>query len=74
MAMPCRSGTQIPQRLNCFFRAGNNDCVETEEKSGECGRERPKKDATIHELRKYLYLSALLCVVNRLSHFWATRY
>ena len=44
-----QSGTQPPERLNCFFGAGNDDGIKAEKKSGKRRRERPEEDATIHK-------------------------
>ena len=43
-----QSGTQSPKRLDCFFRAGDDDRVKAEEESRERGGERPEEDASIH--------------------------
>ena len=45
---PVEAGTQPPKRLNCFFRAGDDDRVKAEKESGERGGQRPEEDASIH--------------------------
>ena len=36
--------------MDGFFGAGDDDRVESEQKSGEGGRERPEKDALFHTM------------------------
>src|SRR5690349_9964639 len=38
-------GAETPKRLNSFFGAGDDDGVESKEKSGERGSKRPEEDA-----------------------------
>ena len=45
---PVQSGAQSPKRLDRFFRAGDDDGVEAEQKSGERGGERPEKNTNVH--------------------------
>jgi hypothetical protein len=44
-----KTRAQPPKRLNGLLGTGDDNRVKTEEKSSECGRERPEKDANIHD-------------------------
>src|SRR5215467_16217095 len=55
------SWAEFPKRLYCFFRTGDDDRVEAEEKSGQCRGKRPEEDATVHRRAQLTTERALQC-------------